>query len=158
MAVDAELKARLDTLLLDYAHTIDDKDVDRWPEYFTEAATYQITTRDNYEADLPIGIMLCTSRAMMADRMLALRTANIFEPHTNCHILGPARYTMNDDGTIGARSNFTVVRTMQNGLSELFAVGKYVDQIATEDGELRFSKRIVVLESSRVDILIVYPL
>lgn len=156
--VNPERKARLDAMLLDYAHTIDDQDVDRWPGYFTEDARYQITTRANYEANLPIGIMLCTSRAMMADRMLALNTANIFEPHTHCHILGPASYKENADGSIAARSNFTVIRTMQSGLSEVFAVGKYVDQIRFEDDGPLFAERIVVLESSRVEILIVYPI
>ena len=156
--MNAELKAQLDGLLLDYAHTIDDLDVARWPAFFTADGRYQITTRNNHEANLPIGIMLCTSRAMMADRMLALDTANIFEPHTYCHMLGPASYRENDDGTIAARSNFTIVRTMQSGLSELFAVGKYVDRIRLEDGAPLFAERIVVLESGRVDILIVYPL
>ena len=156
--MNPELKAQLDELLLDYAHAIDDQDVDRWPMFFTADARYQITTRNNHEANLPIGIMLCTSRAMMADRVLALNTANIFEPHTYCHLMGPASYRENDDGSIGARSNFTTIRTMQSGLSEVFAVGKYVDRIKPEDGAPLFAERIVVLESSRVGILIVYPL
>lgn len=156
--MDPSLRAALDDFLLDYIHTIDDGNVDAWPEFFAADATYQITTRANYEAGLPIGIMLCQTRAMMADRMLALRTANIFEPHTYCHLLGRPAFEQVDDSTVNARTNFTVIRTMQDGRTELFAAGKYLDSISiTGDGPL-FASRRVILDSRRVDILIVYPL
>ena len=59
---------------------------------------------------------------MMFDRIKALETASIFEPHTYCHILGRPRLTRARDGHIQARTNFHVARTMQDGRSESFAV------------------------------------
>ena len=41
---------------------------------------------------------------------------------------------------------------------DLFAVGRYIDEIVLEDGQARFRKRLVVLESRNIDILIVIPL
>ncbi len=155
--IEPGTRGRIEDFLLAYAHAIDDGDLEAWPGYFTEDAVYQITTRENHEAGLPLGIFYCESRAMMSDRILALRTANIFEPHTYCHMLSRSALSSNGAG-ITARTNFTVVRTMQDGASELFAVGKYLDRIVLEDGAPRLAERRVILESRRVDVLLVFPL
>jgi anthranilate 1,2-dioxygenase small subunit len=148
----------IETFLTAYVHDIDDDNLAGWPAYFTEDGVYQIITRENYQAGLPMGIMYCQGRGMMADRIQAMGSANIFEDHTYCHILGRAWIGEGDKGLFQARSNFTVFRTMQDGRTETYAVGKYLDQIImTADGPL-FQERRVVLESRRVDILLVRPL
>jgi anthranilate 1,2-dioxygenase small subunit len=47
---------------------------------------------------------------------------------------------------------------MQDGRSDLFATGRYLDRIVEEEGALRFAERVVLLDSRRVDILLVLPL
>ena len=156
---DLALRTRVEDLLLDYAHAIDDGDMQAWPGFFTEAGLYKIQSRENYEAGLPMGVMFCEGAGMMRDRVLALETANIFEPHTYSHVLGRPRLRLDTDGTIRARSNFLVTRTMQEGRMDAFAAGKYLDRIAPQpDGGLKFAERLVVLESRRIDILLVFPL
>jgi len=95
---------------------------------------------------------------MMFDRIKALETASIFEPHTYCHILGRPRLTRARDGHIQARTNFHVARTMQDGRSESFAIGRYLDLIVMEGIAPLLRERTVVLESRRIDILLVYPI
>ena len=95
---------------------------------------------------------------MMQDRIRALETANVFEPHSNSHIIGRPKLSQNLDGTINARSNFNVTRTMQDGRMEIFAVGKYVDLIITDRETILLKDRRVVLDSRCIDILLVYPL
>ena len=41
---------------------------------------------------------------------------------------------------------------------EIHAAGKYIDEIVVEDDELLFRDRRVVLESHRIEILLVVPL
>ena len=147
----------IEDLITAYAHDIDDDELDRWPNYFTENGTYTILTRENLAAGLPMGIMHCQGRGMMADRIKAMQTANIFEEHTYCHILGRSQINRYDQGFKG-RTNFTVLRTMQEGRTETFAVGKYLDFFIVTDGETLIAERKVVLESRRVDILLVRPL
>jgi len=157
LSVDAGLRTRIENLLADCAHAVDDDELERWPGFFTEDAVYQIITRENHDAGLPMAIMICEGRGMMADRVMALRTANVYEPHTYCHLLG--RTALSEDGEgIAARTNFSVVRTMQDGRMETFAAGKYLDRIALADGAPLLADRRVVLESRRIDILLVYPL
>ena len=149
---------QLEDFLVDYAHVIDDGDLARWPQMFTEDGTYQIIPKEALNAGQPLGVMLCKGRGMLADRVTALEEANIYEPHAYCHILGQPRFCQGEDGSIGARSNFHVIRTMQDGRMETFAAGKYLDIIVFEDGKPLFKERRVVLESRRVDILLVFPL
>ena len=147
----------IEDLITAYAHDIDDDELERWPNYFTEDGTYTIFTRENMAAGLPMGIMHCQGRGMLADRIKAMQTANIFEEHTYCHILGSSQIKRYNQGFEG-RTNFTVLRTMQEGRTETFAVGKYLDLFTVTDGETLIVERKVVLESRRVDILLVRPL
>ena len=158
MSIDAALRARIADFLADYAHAIDDGDLDSWPGYFTEAGRYRIITRETHDAGLPMGIMYCEGRGMMTDCIMALHTANIYEPHSYSHLLGPTRLQPDDDGGWRARTNFQVIRTMQSGAMELYAAGKYLDRIVLDDGRPLLAERDVVLESRRVDILLVFPL
>lgn len=156
--VSPELLVRLETFLAAYAHALDDARFEVWPEFFADTGIYHVTTRENFDANRPIGILYCEGRGMMHDRVDALRTANIFEHHAYCHIVGRAQAWTEADGTIGARSNFTVYRTMEDGQTALFALGRYLDRlIDTADG-LRFTERRVILDSRRIDVLLVLPL
>jgi len=156
--LNPDLRARVADFLADYAHSIDDDRLEEWPGYFTADALYHITTRESDAAGLPIGIMHCRGRGMLEDRIKALRTANIFEPHSYCHILGATRLVDQGASVLSARTNFTVTRTMQDGGTELFAIGKFLDEIVVDGKALAIRSRRVVLESRRIDVLLVIPL
>jgi anthranilate 1,2-dioxygenase small subunit len=156
-AVDAATRLAIEELLGDYAHALDDGRIDDWPGFFAEDGIYQITTRENVEAGYPIGIVYCDGQGMMRDRVEALKSANIFEGHCYCHLLGRPSLRQERPGLIAARSNFAVMRTMEDGQAQVFASGKFVDLIALEPAP-RFRERRVILDSRRIDILLVYPL
>ena len=150
------MRDAIEDLLTDYAEAIDDGQLERWPSLFTSDGDYQIITRESHDAGLPIGILYCDSRAMM-DRVQALRTANIYEPHSYRHLLGHPRFERHGD-VFAVRSNFCVFRIAQDGNTVIFATGRYLDRIVSEAGVLRFKSRRVVLDSRRIDILLVLPL
>ena len=155
--VSSDVRLAIEDLMSDYGHALDDDALERWPKFFMEDAIYKIIARDNYDAGMTLGIMSCDGRGMMQDRVLALRTANVFEPHTYCHLLGPTRIQVNGN-VYRARTNFTVIRTMQDGADTRYATGKYVDTCVVENGSARLQARTVVLESRRIDVLMVIPL
>lgn len=156
--MDQTIRLMIDDLVADCAHALDDDELERWPEFFVADGRYKITTRENHINNWPLGVMYCDSAGMMRDRILALRTANVYEPHTYCHILGRTRVSDAGDGAYKARTNFEVIRTMQDGGDLRFATGKYLDECVLENGVMKFRSRTVVLESRRVDILLVIPL
>lgn len=154
----AEILNEIGSLLRSYCHALDDGEVDRWSSFFTDDAKYQITTRENLSAGYPLGVVLCEGKGMLDDRIKALKTANIFESHTYCHITGPLEVQEMFEGVYSARSNFVVYRTMHTGAMELFAAGKYVDLIKVGGSGALFAERVVALDSRCLDTLLVYPL
>ena len=157
-ADDMALPARIQVLLTDYVHCIDDDRLEAWPDFFTDDGCYRVITRENHDLDLPVSLIYCDGRGMLEDRISAMRTANIFEPHTYCHIIGAASL-MGSSGTGHlVRSNFTVTRTMSDGEMSVFACGRYLDRVVEATGALEFAERTVVLDSRRINTLLVIPL
>jgi anthranilate 1,2-dioxygenase small subunit len=154
---DPALLSRVEALLAAYVHGIDDGRLEEWPGFFTADGRYRVITRENHDRGLPASLIYCAGRGMLQDRISALRTANIFEPHVYCHLIGPAEMSGADDGEIRARSNFTVTRTMAEGEMTVFACGRYLDRIVADGGALKFRERTVVLDSRRIDTLLVIP-
>jgi anthranilate 1,2-dioxygenase small subunit len=159
LPMEAPTSDMVAALISDYAYALDDGELDRWPGFFTETALYHVTTRENHDQGLPIGIIRCIGRGMMADRVKAFHTANIFEPHCYNHLLGPVRTSPGKSpGAIASRCNFQIVRIMEDGRMDLFATGKYLDLVVLDAGVAKFEERVVVLDSRNVDILMVVPL
>jgi anthranilate 1,2-dioxygenase small subunit len=155
---DLALRLRLEGFYAEYAHTIDDDRLEDWPGLFTEDGIYRVTTRENFDCGLPLALIYCDGRGMMEDRISALRTANIYEPHVYCHGMSALRVLGAAGGEIRARANFTVLRTMIEGDTAIFACGRYFDRLVEDGGRLKLRERVVVLDSRQVDTLLVVPL
>ena len=54
--IDTNLLQRIDTLNRRYGHIIDENQLEDWPAFFTENARYMVTTRQNHEAKMPVGL------------------------------------------------------------------------------------------------------
>ena len=96
-----------------------------------------------------------TSRAMLRDRITALRNANIYERQSYRHVIG---LPVIGPSGLTAETSFLVARIMRDGRTDLFATGVYLDKLREEDGNLRFAERIVVCDSSHFDTLLAIPL
>jgi 3-phenylpropionate/cinnamic acid dioxygenase small subunit len=145
-------------LIAAYAETIDDDRLEEWPELFVEKCRYLITSRESHEAGHRHAVVYAASRGMLKDRVTALRRANIFEPHRYRHIVGPIRVGPVENGVAQARSNFIAVRIMHDGEQSLFAAGRYLDRITVAAEPYRFIERLVILDSQKIDTLLVIPL
>ena len=148
----------IDELFAAYAETIDDDRLEEWPDFFVDDCHYLITSRESHEAGYRHGVVYAASKGMLADRILALRRANIFEAHRYRHIIGPIRIGEIRDGVAQVRSNFIAVRIMHDGGMSLFAAGRYLDRIAVAAEPYRFIERLVILDSDKIDTLLVIPL
>ena len=158
--MDVELQLVVENLLARYVHAIDDDRLEEWPGFFVEKGRYRITTAENHERGLPLSIIYTDSRAMLADRVSALRHANIYEAQRYRHTVSSTLVERGDENTARATSNFHVVRIMHTGESMLFASGRYLDRIRLngEGGEAMFEERVVVLDSRAIDTLLAIPI
>jgi anthranilate 1,2-dioxygenase small subunit/terephthalate 1,2-dioxygenase oxygenase component beta subunit len=141
-----------------YAHVIDSDALERWPAFFTADCHYRITHVENEQEGLPAGIVYADSRAMLEDRIAALREANIYERQRYRHLLGiPLLESAGADGT-QARTPFLVVRIMATGQTEVFATGEYRDRFVLQDGQLLLAERVAICDSTVTDTLMALPL
>jgi anthranilate 1,2-dioxygenase small subunit len=148
----------IEQLYTDYAHCLDADRLEAWPDFFTEDAFYRVTSAENFEAGLPLGLIHATSRNMLKDRVSALREANIYEPQRYRHLVSSLRIVGESDGALAVEANFLVIRTMQEGDMTVFAAGRYVDRIVRARAEWKFAKKEVVLDSRQIDTLLAIPL
>lgn len=155
---DMMLRLRIEAFYADYVHCIDDDRLEDWPDFFTADGVYKIVTRENFELGLPAGVIYCDGRGMLDDRIAAMRTANIYEPHVYRHMISAVKVLDSDGRTHRTQTGFTVARAMHDGDLTLFNSGKYLDTLVEVDGGFKFKERIVVLDSRRVDTLLVVPI
>jgi 3-phenylpropionate/cinnamic acid dioxygenase small subunit len=104
------------------------------------------------------GIVYADSRAMLRDRVTALRRANIYERQSYRHIIGLPLIISNGTGGSAAETPFLVVRIKREGRTDLFATGVYIDRLREEASQLRFVERIVVCDNTHFDTLLAVPL
>jgi len=141
-----------------YAQAIDNDALEQWPSFFTEDCLYRITNVENEREGLPSGVVYADSRAMLEDRIAALREANIYERHRYRHILGVPMVESADDQGAVARTPFLVARIMHTGETSVFASGEYRDRFRQVGGKLLLAERVAVCDSSVTDTLLALPL
>ena len=157
--MDIETTFTVQHLLARYIQALDDDRLEDWPNFFTEQCRYLVTTAENLEQGLPLGLIYATSRAMLRDRVRSLRDANVYEAQRYRHVIGPTVIVPGEGGTVRAQTNFIVVRIMHTGETMIFASGHYDDRIVLDgaDGP-RFAEKVVVLDSRQIDTLLAIPL
>jgi anthranilate 1,2-dioxygenase small subunit/terephthalate 1,2-dioxygenase oxygenase component beta subunit len=141
------------------AAAIDSGRLEDWPGFFHDRCLYKVTTADNHEKGYQAGLIYADSRAMLLDRIAALRDANIYERQRYRHIIGMPLVTAEAEGVVLAETSFLVIRTMRDGQMMVFAAGVYLDKLRRDGtGAWRYAERIVVCDSQRIDTLLAIPL
>ena len=158
--MDIDLQLAVENLLARYVHALDEDRLEDWPGFFVENGCYRITTAENHERGLPLPVLYADSRAMLRDRVSALRHANIYEPQRYRHLVSATLVERRAEGAAHAISHFQVLRIMHTGESMSFASGRYLDRIRLngDRGLPQFEEKIVVCDSHRFDTLLAIPL
>jgi len=151
-------RLELENLYTAYAACLDTDALEDWPEFFTDDCAYRVTSAENYDSGMPLGLIYATSKNMLKDRVSALRQANIYEPQRYRHLISGMRIDNAGGGPLDVTASFLVVRTMQDGDMTLFAAGRYIDRVVRADGGWKFARKDVVLDSRQIDTLLAIPL
>ncbi len=159
MTTDA-LLLRLELMALQdaYVATIDNERLDDWPTLFVDDCFYEIIPKENVDAGLAAPLIHCDGIAMLRDRVLSLRNANIFETPTYRHFVSGLDYRSLEDGAIEMTSNYIVVNTSQAGDTSIYQAGRYFDRVVRTPDGLRFKSKRVVYDTSRVQTALAIPI
>lgn len=150
-------RARLADLYCAYDEALNDGELERWPTLFTEACVYKVLPRENHERGLPIAVIYCESRAMLTDRVVALRETALYAPRIARRMTSGVCVRVVDDNAWRLTANFALFETMANQPSALFLCGRTLDKVVDEGGDLRFEERICVYDSTIIPASLVYP-
>ena len=142
-------------LLAEYGALIDVAKFDEWLDLFAEECRYQIIPRENFDRGLPAALVFCDSRAVLEDRLRALREANKYNIHTDRHVIGLPRIL--DDGR-AVEAPFAVYQTDQEGETRLFATGLYRDRLIPVGSRLKIRDKLILLDTFAVPTLLATPL
>ncbi len=148
-------RAAVCDLLAEYGALIDAAKFDEWLGLFAEECRYQIVPRENFDRGLPAALVFCDSRAMLEDRIRALREANKYNIHIDRHVIGLPR-VLGDSHMVEAP--FAVFQTDQEGESRLFATGLYRDRLEIFGRRLKIRDKLILLDTFAVPSLLATPL
>ena len=152
------LQFQVDQLNADYAAALDDKRFDDWPEFFLEDGCYTVQARENFDRGLPLALIALESRGMMKDRVYGVTNTIFHAPYYMRHVVSPARLLSVHAGVVHAQANYAVFRTRPAGVSELYSVGRYVDEIIKKGDSLKFRRRLCVYDSEMILNSLIYPI
>ncbi len=155
---DDTLVRRIEKLQLAYVHCIDDGELERWPDYFTDPCLYRVIARDNIENGLELGVMQFESAGMLRDRATATQQAAVFAPRRICHVLSGTLIEGTQAEGVRTRTNVAIYQTSPDGDTLLLMAAQYRDLIVEADDGLRFREKHVVYDTLRLPDTIVFPL
>jgi anthranilate 1,2-dioxygenase small subunit len=145
-------------LLAEYGALLDLGQYDAWLGLFAADCRYQIVPRENWEQGLPAALVFCDSRAMLEDRIMALREANKYNIHSDRHLIGLPRLVAAEGAGLAIEAPFAVYQTDQEGETRLFATGLYRDRLERAGSGLKIRDKFILLDSFAVPSLLATPL
>lgn len=151
------LQQEVDQLNAAYAAALDEKRFEEWPEFFVEDGRYKVQARENFDRGLPLALMALESRGMMKDRVYGVTQTIYHGPYYMRHIISPARILSEEGDVVKAEANYAVFRTKPGGVSEVYNVGRYIDDLIKKDGSLKFRSRLCVYDSEMILNSLIYP-
>ncbi len=152
------LNHKIQTLYNDYVLALDQDNLDNWLSCFSESCVYRIVSRENFELDLPIAVWHSDSKAMLRDRVLALRDSTLYRPRYFRHLISGIKINQSSGDVIHSETNVLIAETVIDYKTQILLSGRYVDEIVLEEGHFKFKKRVCIYDSTLLPTSLVYPI
>jgi anthranilate 1,2-dioxygenase small subunit len=150
------LRAELRDFYDDYADCLDEDDLENWPSFFTDDARYLVTGRENHDQGLEHATLYCDGKAMLLDRVLAIRQSTVFEPRSLRHIVSGVR-VRNEAEIIEAKASFVIFESLSDKEPRIFMVGRYFDRLVRNGDSFLFKERACVFDNYRIMTSLIIP-
>lgn len=158
--LDADTLLALHELYADYAAALDARELDRWPGFFTEACSYKLQSRENFDRGLPLATLAFESRGMLQDRVFGAQETIYHDPYVQRHVTGLPRLLERQGERLVCEAPVIVVRTKRDAMPEILLAGRYLDHVVPtpETGMgLRFAQRWLIFDSDLIANSIIDP-
>lgn len=158
MKLDAQLLFELHALYAEYSAALDNGELQRWPDFFTDDAVYKLQSRENFDRGLPLATLSFESQGMLKDRVFGATDTLFHDPYYQRHIVGLPRVLSHDSSCIRCEANYLVIRTKRDAMPEVLSVGRYIDQVVPTPSGLRFAQRLVIFDNDLIANSLIYPI
>ena len=143
------LRHEIETFNTLYAAALDEQRLMDWVELFDDNALYVVLSRENFERNLPVGLIYCENKGMIRDRAFALKETAMFAPRYMRQLI--ANLTVEaeaSDGAIAARANYVVLQVLfDRPDATLHQVGTYYDRFRRTAKGLKLVERRCVYDN-----------
>ncbi len=153
------LRTEIDEFNARYCALLDRQELMAWVGCFAEDAFYTVISRENFDRDMPVGLIYCEGRGMIQDRAFALLKTSMFGPRYLRHMVSnlivepPA-----PDGAVHARANYVVFEVLiDRPEARLHQIGEYRDVFRRVDGVLKLQERRCVYDNLLVPTALCIP-
>ena len=158
MNAELLLQVEIDQLNARYAAALDERRFEEWPEFFLPDARYTVQARENFDRKLPLALIALESQGMMKDRVYGVTQTIYHGPYYTRHVVSPAQLLGDEGGRIRAQAHYAVFRTRPGDASEVYNVGRYIDEIERTPAGLKLASRTCVYDSEMVLNSLIYPI
>jgi anthranilate 1,2-dioxygenase small subunit len=141
-----------------YARAIDEGRFEDWLGLFADDCSYHVIPLENDRQGLHLPIIRCRTRAMLSDRIISLQQANIYNIHTDRHLVSNVQVIAESPDGIQAEADFAIYQTDQEGETRLFGVGRYRTELIGPAHALRIRVQRVTVDTASVPTLMATPL
>jgi salicylate 5-hydroxylase small subunit len=148
----------IDQLNAAYCAVLDEKRFTEWPEFFVDEGRYTVQARENFDRGLPLALIALESKGMMKDRVYGITQTIYHAPYYTRHVVSPAQVLAQEGDLLRAQTHYAVFRTRPGDASEVYNVGRYVDEIVRTPAGLKFASRLCVYDSEMVLNSLIYPI
>lgn len=158
MTVDPQIRAQVGDFYAAYTACIDDGRFDEWPDYFTEDAWYRVVPRENYDRGLPQSTLSLKGRPMMKDRIYGIQSTIFHAPYYQRHLLSLPTISPGENNRLIVEANYTVIRTKRDSAADILSVGRYLDEVATTESGMKFSRKFCIFDNDLIPNSLIYPI
>lgn len=153
-----EVRTIISDFYTDYMLTLDDCDLNAWPDFFAEDCMYRVTAKENWDTNSPLSTIRCESRGMIIDRSLGIQETMMYAPRYTRRFQSSLKLTPGENGLVNAQSSFLCIHTLVDEPSEVAFCGIAYDKISLTGDKPLFVERICVLDTEMVRNSLIYPL
>ena len=151
------LQHQVDQFNAAYAAALDERRFDDWPDFFVADGHYTVQARENFDRGLPLALIALESQGMLRDRVYGITQTIYHAPYYTRHVLSPAQMLGDDGRVVRAQTHYAVFRTKPGDVSEVYNVGRYIDEMVRTEEGLRLRSRLCVYDSELVLNSLIYP-
>lgn len=144
-----------------YAETLDAGRYDDWPGFFTTECRYQVQSRENFDAKLPLATLSFESQGMLMDRVYCIRETLYYEPYLQRHVVGAPVVSNVSGDVVQAEASYAIFRTKPDQVTHVYNVGRYLDVLVRSPDAPHgwlLQSRVCVFDSDLILNSMIYPI